>query len=78
MRLQSTQIILLEYDLSDPTLEKIEHELRLLNVNMAEANDIAMLTAYSSMPADLDELSRKALRRLRDKLMERARIRADS
>jgi hypothetical protein len=78
MRLQSTQITLLEYDLSDQTLEKIEHELRQLNVNMAEANDIAMLTANSSMPADLDELSRKALRRLRDKLMERARMRADS
>lgn len=68
----------MEYDLSDLTLEKIEQELRLMNVNMAEANDIAMLTAYSSMPADLDDLSRKALRRLRDKLMERARMRADS
>ena len=78
MRLQSKPATLLEYDLSDLTLEKIEQELRLMNVNMAEANDIAMLTAYSAMPADLDDLSRKALRRLRDKLMERARMRADS
>lgn len=78
MRLQSRPLSPLEYDLSDLTLEKIEQELRLMNVNMAEANDIAMLTAYSSMPADLDDLSRKALRRLRDKLMERARMRADS
>ena len=78
MRLQSRPITLLEYDLSNPTLDRIEQELRLMNVNMAEANDIAMLTAYSAMPADLDDLSRKALRRLRDKMMERARMRADS
>ena len=78
MRLQSRPISILEYDLSNLTLEKIEQELRLMNVNMAEANDIAMLTAYSAMPADLDDLSRKALRRLRDKMMERARTRADS
>lgn len=78
MRLHSRPITLLEYDLSNPTLDRIEHELRLMNVNLAEANDIAMLTAYASMPADLDELSRKALRRLRDKMMERARTRADS
>jgi hypothetical protein len=63
--------------LSDLTLDRIEHELQLINVNLAEANDIAMLTAYSSMPADLDDVSRKALRRLRDKMMERAQTRAD-
>jgi hypothetical protein len=48
-----------------------------MNVNLAEANDIAMLTAFSSMPADLDNESRTALKRLRDKMMERARIRGD-
>jgi hypothetical protein len=77
-RLQSQSLTLLENDLSDLTLDKIEHELRLLNVNMAEANDIAMLTAFSAMPADLDNDSRKALRRLRDKMMQRAISRADS
>jgi hypothetical protein len=68
----------LENDLSNITLDKIEHELRLLNVNMAEANDIAMLSAFSAMPADLDNDSRQALRRLRDKMMRRAVSRADS
>jgi hypothetical protein len=68
----------LENELSNPTLDKIEQELRLLNANMAEANDIAMLTAFSAMPADLDNESRKALRRLRDKMMQRAVSRADS
>jgi hypothetical protein len=63
--------------LSNLTLDKIEHELQLMNLNLAEANDIAMLTAFSSMPADLDEESRKALKRLRDKMMERAKTRAD-
>ncbi|MEE8624827.1 MAG: hypothetical protein V3T19_05760 [Acidiferrobacterales bacterium] len=63
--------------MSNLTLDKIEIELQLMNVNLAEANDIAMLTAFSSMPADLDDASRKALRRLRDKMMERARVRAD-
>jgi hypothetical protein len=58
-------------------LEKIERELQLLNVNMAEANDIAMLSAFSSLPANLDNDSRSALVRLRDKMMERARTRAD-
>jgi hypothetical protein len=65
-----------ENDLSNPTLESIERELKLLNANMAEANDIAMLQAYSAMPADLETESRKALRALRDKLMLRARDRA--
>ena len=48
-----------------------------MNVNLAEANDIAMLMAFPSMPADLEDESRKALHRLRDKMMDRARIRAD-
>ena len=64
--------------MSDLTLDKIELELQLMNVNLAEANDIAMLAAYQSMPADLDNPSRLALRRLRDKMMERVRTRADS
>ena len=63
--------------LSDLTLDRIELELQLMNVNLAEANDIAMLTAFSSMPADLDDASRKAMRRLRDNMMERAKTRAD-
>jgi hypothetical protein len=63
--------------LSNLTLDKIEIELQLMNVNLAEANDIAMLAAFPSMPADLDDPSRKAMRRLRDRMMERARIRAD-
>jgi hypothetical protein len=49
-----------------------------MNVNMAEANDIAMLSAFSSIPADLDNESRKALSQLRDRLMERAKTRVDS
>ena len=69
---------LAESDLSNLSLDRIEHELQLMNVNLAEANDIAMLLAFPSMPADLDNDSRKALRRLRDKMMDRARIRADS
>jgi hypothetical protein len=67
----------LENELSNLTLDRIEQELRLLNVNLAEANDIAMLSAFSAMPADLDNDSRKALRRLRDKMMRRALARAD-
>lgn len=63
--------------MSNQTLEKIEQELRLINVNLADANDIAMLTAFKAMPPELDEPSRKALRMLRDKMMERARNRAD-
>jgi hypothetical protein len=68
---------LLGNELSNLTLDKIEQELRLLNVNLADANDIAMLAAFSSMPADLADDSRKALRRIRDKMMERAITRAD-
>jgi hypothetical protein len=67
----------LESDLSNQTLERIELELQLMNVNLADANDIAMLAAFKAMPPELDEPSRKALRMLRDKMMERARIRAD-
>jgi hypothetical protein len=63
--------------LSDATLERIELELKSLNTNMAEANDIAMLATYKSMPPELDEPSRKALRQLRDKMMKRARDRAN-
>ena len=64
--------------MSNLTLDRIENELQLMNVNMAEANDIATLMAFPVMPADLDNDSRKALKRLRDKVMERARIRADA
>ena len=60
------------------SLEKIEHELQQLNMNLADANDIAMLSAFAAMPADLDNDSRKALRRLRDRMMARAVTRADS
>jgi hypothetical protein len=68
--------------MSDPTpiqlsLERIEKQLQQLNVNLAEANDIAMLSAFAAMPADLHNDSRKALRRLRDKMMARALTRAD-
>jgi hypothetical protein len=73
----SQSLTLLESDLSNLTLDRIEQELQLLNTNMADANDIAMLAAFSSMPADLDNESRKALGQLRNKMMERARTRAD-
>jgi len=46
-----------------------------MNVNMAEANDIATLIAFPAIPADLDNDSRKALKQLRNKVMERARKR---
>jgi hypothetical protein len=65
-----------ENDLSNLTLERIEHELQQINVNLAEANDIAMLTTYKAMPPELDNDSRKALAMLRDKMMKRARDRA--
>lgn len=67
----------MENGLSDQTLENIEEQLRLLNSNIADANDIAMLSAFPTMPADLDNDSRKAMRHLRDRLMERARTRAN-
>ena len=63
--------------MSNLTLDGIEKELQLMNTNLAEANDIAMLLAFSSMPADLDNESRAALRLLRDKMMTRARVRAE-
>lgn len=61
--------------MSDQMLSKIEEQLALLNANLADANDIAMLTAYASMPANLDNESREALAQLRDRMMERARKR---
>ena len=63
--------------MSSLTLDKIEQALQLLNVNLAEANDIAMLAAFKAMPPELDNDSRKALALLRDKMMKRARDRAD-
>lgn len=63
--------------MSNLTLERIEHELQLMNVNLAEANDIAMLAAFKAMPPELDNESRKALAELRNKMMKRARVRAD-
>jgi hypothetical protein len=66
-----------ENKLSNQTLERIEQELRLMNINMAEANDIATLAAFPTMPADLDNDSRKALQQLRKKVMKRARTSAD-
>lgn len=63
--------------MSNRTLERIEVELQLMNAHLADANDIAMLATYKAMPPELDDPSRKALRRLRDKMMERARVRAE-
>ena len=63
--------------MSSQTLDRIEHELRLININLAEANDIAMLAAFRTMPPELDNDSRKALALLRDKMMKRAIDRAD-
>ena len=57
-------------------MEKIEHELQQININLAEANDIAMLAAFKAMPPELDNDSRRALALLRDRMMERARTRA--
>lgn len=63
--------------MSSLTLEGIERELQLINVNLAEANDIALLAVFKSLPPELDNASRKALSELRDKMMTRARGRAD-
>ena len=63
--------------MSDLTLDRIEQELQLMNVNLAEANDIAMLAVFKAMPPEIDDESRKALSLLRDKMMKRARDRAD-
>lgn len=62
--------------MSDSTLDRIADELQLINVNLAEANDIAMLAAFKAMPPELDNDSRKALSLLRAKMMTRARDRA--
>jgi len=63
---------------SSEALDRIENELRLMNMNLAEANDIAMLAAFRAMPPELDNDSRKALSLLRDRMMKRARDRADT
>ena len=63
--------------MSDLTLDRIEQELQLMNVNLAEANDIAMLAVFKAMPPEIDNESRRALSLLRDKMMKRARDRAD-
>ena len=63
--------------MSSLTLEGIERELQLMNVNLAEANDIALLALFKSIPPELDNDSRKALSELRNKMMKRARDRAD-
>jgi len=63
--------------LSDPIFESIEQQLQLLNVNMAEANDIALLAAFSPYPANLKDVSRDALKKLREKILARAKDRAD-
>jgi hypothetical protein len=47
-----------------------------MNLHLAEANDIAMLSTYKAMPPELDNNSRKALSLLRDRMMTRARDRA--
>ena len=67
----------MENDLSDPILERIEQQLKLININLADANDIAMLGVFKAMPPELENESRKALSQLRDKMMKRARDRAD-
>jgi len=66
----------LESNLSNPTLDRIEQELRQINVNLADANDIAMLAAFRQLPPELDNDSRKALVLLRQRMMQRARDRA--
>jgi hypothetical protein len=78
MRLHSQSQTLTGNDLSDESLDGIQKELRELNANLAEANDIATLATYKAMPPELDNDSRKALKLLRDKVMERARSRAAS
>ena len=58
-------------------MDRIEHELQLMNINLAEANDIAMLAAFKAMPPEIDNDSRKALALLREKMMKRARDRVN-
>lgn len=64
--------------MSDQTLDRIEKQLHEMNAHLADANDIATLAAYKALPPELDNDSRKALKLLRDKVMERARARAAS
>ena len=78
MSLHSQSQILLESNLSDESLDRIQKELQEMNVNLAEANDLATLATYKAIPPELDNDSRKALKLLRDKVMERARSRAAS
>lgn len=66
-----------ENNVSNPTLERIEQELKQMNINLADANDIAMLGVFKAMPPELDNDSRKALSLLRGKMMKRARDRAE-
>jgi hypothetical protein len=78
MSLHSQSQTLLGNNLSDESLDGIQKELQELNANLADANDIATLATYKAMPPELDNDSRKALKLLRDKVMERARSRATS
>jgi hypothetical protein len=78
MRLHSQSQTLSGNNLSDESLDRIQKELQELNANLADANDIATLATYKAMPPELDNDSRKALKLLRDKVMERARNRAAS
>jgi hypothetical protein len=72
----SVAVVTPENELSNPILERIEKQLQLMNTHLAEANDIAMLSAFTAMPADLENESRAALRLLRDRMMTRARNRS--
>ena len=76
-RLLLQSLTLLENDLSNLTLDRIEQELQLLNASMADANDIAMLAAFSTMPAELDNESMKGFGQLRNRMIGRARTRAE-
>jgi len=76
MSLHSQSQTLLENNLSDESLDRIQKELQEMNANLAEANDLATLATYKAIPPELDNDSRKALKLLRDKVMERARSRA--
>ena len=64
--------------MSDEMLGQIQKELQEMNANLAEANDLATLATYKAIPPELDNDSRKALKLLRDKVMERARSRAEN
>lgn len=64
--------------MSSLTLEGIERELQLINANLAEANDIALLAVFKPLPPELDNDSRKALSAIRDNVMKRARDRVNA